>query len=214
MILKLLVFDLDGTLVDTGDDLVNAVTHSLKAMGLPARSRQEVFSFVGDGVRKLMERSLGEHADRLEEGLSHFKSFYSEHLLDNTKLYPGVMETLRRFASPAKVVITNKTYEFSVIICRALGIAGCFREIVAGDSNAYLKPDARLLQPMFARYGAKPAETLVIGDGRNDILLARNAGARSCAVLNGIGRREELLALNPDFTVEAFSDLVRLGFES
>ncbi|NPV03387.1 MAG: HAD-IA family hydrolase [Syntrophaceae bacterium] len=212
MFVQLMVFDLDGTLADTGADLAGSVNRTLRSMGIPGRPEPEILRFVGDGVRKLLERSLGEaHRGRLDEALTRFKSDYAEHLLDRTVLYPGVLDLLRRFSDKAKVIITNKNTDFSLALCRGLGIESCFREIIGGDSAAFMKPDPRVLLPLLDRYGSKPEETLVVGDGVNDILLARNAGVRSCAILNGIGSREELIGLKPDFAIERITDLERIA---
>lgn len=212
MLVKLLIFDLDGTLADTGADLAASVNRTLHSMGIPGRPDAVILGFVGDGVRRLLERSLGEgHRERLGEALTRFRQLYAEHLLDRTTLYPGVADTLRHFAGKSKVLITNKNTDFTLALCRGLGIDAEFREIIGGDSKEYMKPDPRLLLPLFARYGAGPDETLVVGDGVNDILLARHAGARSCAFLNGLGRREELLALKPDFTIERMIDLTQIA---
>ncbi|HET6488257.1 MAG TPA: HAD-IA family hydrolase [Syntrophales bacterium] len=206
--LKLLVFDLDGTLADTGTDLAESVNRTLQSLGIATRPAAEILGFVGDGVRKLIERSLGDaYPDRFPEALEQFQAIYAEHLLDHTILYPDVLDVLRHFDGKDKVLITNKTLDFTRAIVNGLGINGFFKEIVAGDSAAFMKPDPRLLLPLFDRFGAAPAETLVVGDGVNDILLARNAGARSCAFLNGLGRRKELLGLRPDFTIERMIEL-------
>jgi phosphoglycolate phosphatase len=209
---KLMVFDLDGTLADTGADLAGSVNRTLQSLGLPTRPDPEILGFVGDGVRKLIERSLGDaYGGHFEEALERFEEIYAEHLLDQTTLYPGVPDVLRHFGAKEKVLITNKTRDFTLTICRGLGIIGFFKEIIAGDSNEFMKPDPRLLLPLLGKFGAVPEETLVIGDGVNDILLARNAGVRSCAFLNGLGHREKLLRLGPDFTIEKMIDLEEIA---
>jgi len=205
---KLVVFDLDGTLADTGEDLAGSVNRTLQSLGIPRRPDAEILGFVGDGVRKLIERALGDtHRDRFSEALERFNDIYADHLLDHTGLYPGVREVLRHFGGKNLVLITNKGLDFTLAICNGLGIAGYFKQIIAGDSNEFMKPDPRLLLPLFERFGAEPEETLVVGDGVNDILLARNTGARSCAFLNGLGKREDLLRLTPDYTIERMIDL-------
>ena len=209
---KLMVFDLDGTLADTGDDLAGSVNRTLQSLGIPKRPDREILGFVGDGVRKLVERSLGKaNGDRLDEALKRFKEIYAEHLLDQTTLYPGVQDVLRHFDRKEKVLITNKARDFTLTICSGLGIAGFFKEIIAGDSNEFMKPDPRLLVPLMDRFESARDETLVVGDGINDILLARNAGVRSCAFLNGLGKREELLRLRPDFVIEKMIDLKNIA---
>ena len=210
---KLMVFDLDGTLADTGADLAGSVNRTLQSLGIPTRPDAEILGFVGDGVRKLIERALGEpHRDRFSEALERFNGIYADHLLDHTGLYPGVTDVLRHFGGKDMVLITNKGLDFTLALCRGLGIAGFFKQIIAGDSNEFMKPDPRLLAPLFETFKAGPAETLIVGDGVNDILLARNTGARSCAFLNGLGKREDLLSLEPDFTIERMIDLKEIAF--
>jgi len=209
---KLMVFDLDGTLADTGADLAGSVNRTLQSLGIATRPEPEILGFVGDGVRKLMERSLGDACgEHFDEALKRFEEIYAEHLLDQTTLYPGVTHVLCHFGVKEKLLITNKTRDFTLAICSGLGIAGFFKEIIAGDSHAFMKPDPRLLLPLLEKFGAGPAETLVIGDGVNDILLARNTGVRSCAFLNGLGNREKLLRLGPDFTIEKMIDLKEIA---
>lgn len=209
---KLMVFDLDGTLADTGADLAGSVNRTLRSLGIATRPDAEILGFVGDGVRKLIERALGEkNRDRFAEALERFNDIYADHLLDHTGLYPGVTDVLRHFGDKELVLITNKGIDFTLALCHGLGIAGLFKQIIAGDSNDFMKPDPRLLLPLFEAFGAGPADTLVVGDGVNDILLARNTGARSCAFLNGLGKREDLLRLSPDFTIERMIDLKEIA---
>jgi phosphoglycolate phosphatase-like HAD superfamily hydrolase len=118
---------------------------------------------------------------------------------------------LRHFDRKEKVLITNKARDFTLAICSGLGLAGYFKEIIAGDSNEFMKPDPRLLVPLLNRFESARDETLVVGDGINDILLARNAGVRSCAFLNGLGKRDELLRLRPDFVIEKMIDLKNIA---
>jgi len=204
----LLVFDLDGTLIRSGDDLAASVNHTLKTLGLPTLTPETVSGFIGDDVKILMKRALGpdalEHYDR---AMDLFSAYYAEHLLDRTTLYPDVPDVLDYFDRKKKVIVTNKLQGFTLQIAKALGIADRFREIIGEDGTPVKKPDPRLLQLVMAKWGGTPERTVVIGDGVNDILLGRNAGALSCAFLNGITGREKLLALAPDLTCETLSDL-------
>jgi len=207
----LLVFDLDGTLVRSGDDLVASVNYTLKALDLPILAPETVRGFVGDGVKTLMTRALAPDAvEHINRAMELFSSHYSEHLLDRTSLYPDVLSVLDYFESKKKVIVTNKLLEFTLQITRGLGIASRFLEIVGEDSTPYKKPDVRLLKLVMKKWGEEPKRTVVIGDGVNDLLLARNAGALSCAFLNGITGRDKLLALAPDLTCETLSDLKKL----
>jgi phosphoglycolate phosphatase len=120
---KLMVFDLDGTLADTGADLAGSVNRTLQSLGLPTRPDPEILGFVGDGVRKLMERSLGDaFGERFEEALKRFEEIYAEHLLDHTTLYPGVPDVLRHFGAKEKVLITNKTRDFTLATAAGWGL--------------------------------------------------------------------------------------------
>jgi phosphoglycolate phosphatase len=206
----LLVFDLDGTLIRSCDDLAASVNYSLQTIGLPTLSLEKVRSFVGDGVKVLMKRALGSNLEQYDRAFDLFDAHYSEHLLDRTTLYPDVPDVLDYFKHKKKVIVTNKLGRYTLQITKTLGIAESFEEIVGQDSTPFKKPDARLLQVVMAKWGGTPKRTAVIGDGINDILLARNAGALSCAFLNGITGREKLLALAPDITCETLSDLKTL----
>ncbi|MBN2398552.1 MAG: HAD-IA family hydrolase [Deltaproteobacteria bacterium] len=209
--IALMVFDFDGTLVYSGDDLARSVNHALGILGLPVLDKEEIIGFVGDGVAKLIERSLGEeHRDRFDEAMGLFRAHYAEHLLDTTTLCPGVRDTLEHFRGTKKLIITNKRSDYTLKIARALGIAGYFEDVVGMNGSSLKKPDPGLLFPFLERYGAGAADTVVIGDGINDILLARNAGTLSCALLNGLGDRAQLLALRPDYSCESIGELKRL----
>jgi len=206
----LLVFDLDGTLIRSGDDLAASVNHSLKTLGLPTLTTETVHGFIGDGVKILMKRALGPALEHYDRAMDLFADYYAEHLLDHTTLYPDVTEVLDYFDRKKMVIVTNKLHGFTLQIAKALGIADRFREIIGEDSTPFKKPDQRLLQLVMEKWGGTPERTVVIGDGVNDIMLGRNAGALSCAFLNGITGRDQLLALAPDLTCEALSDLKTL----
>jgi phosphoglycolate phosphatase len=206
----LLVFDLDGTLTRSADDLAASVNHTLRTLGLPTLTPEAVRSFIGDGVKILVKKALGPAQEHYDRAMELFSAYYAEHLLDHTTLYPDVIETLDYFNRKTKVIVTNKLYGFTLRITEALGIADRFEEIIGEDSAPFKKPDPRLLQLVMTRWCGTPERTVVIGDGVNDTLLARNAGALSCAFLNGITEREILLALSPDLTCENLSDLKRL----
>lgn len=209
--IDLMVFDFDGTLVYSGDDLAHSVNHALSELGISVLDTKKIMEFIGDGVVKLIERSLGdEHQDRFDEAMRLFKAHYAEHLLDTTVPCPGVLDVLEHFQGTKKLIITNKIYDYALRISEALGIAGYFEEIIGADSVSATKPNPGLLLPLLERYGVERTDTVVIGDGINDILLAKNAGALSCALLNGLGNRDDLLSLDPDYPCEDIRQLKRL----
>lgn len=199
----LLIFDFDGTLVSTGTDLALAVNHMLKYLGINQFKEDEIIAFVGDGVKKLIERALGsEYLDYYPEALKVFRSYYNEHLLDNTKLCPGAENVLNNFKHKKKAILTNKRYEFTLAIARGLDIEKYFIEIIGDGSLPYIKPDKRLINYLLDKHDIEKERAVIIGDGMNDIVIARNSGILSCAYLNGLGNRESLLAAQADFYCE------------
>jgi phosphoglycolate phosphatase len=207
----LMIFDLDGTLVTSGPDIAASVNDTLATLGLPAIEEAMILEFVGDGVKKLIERSLGPALQvRIEEALIIFSRHYEEHMLDTTTLYPGVIEVLRHFHEKKKVVLTNKRHRFAAAMINALRLTHCFDDILGADSTPYIKPDARLAGLLLTRFGARPDRTVIIGDGVNDILLAKHAGLLSCALLNGLTGRETLLNLKPDYSCEHLPEITRI----
>ena len=204
----LMIFDFDGTLADTGADLVSSVNHTLTAMRLDPRTAEEILSFVGDGIRKLIERSLGEHhKGRLEEAMSIFGGYYEKHLLDQTVLCPQIEEVLKYFNHKMKVVLTNKRYYLALAIAKGLRIDRYFMEIVGADTTPFQKPDKRVVEYLLEKYNVAPQKAVIIGDGVNDIGVAKNAGILSCAYLNGLGARRPLLEMEADFYCENLMEI-------
>lgn len=208
---ELMVFDFDGTLADTGKDIVRAVNVTLRSLGLPERPYEEAVGFIGDGLQLLLERSLGEGKKKFYgEARDFFLDYYGEHLLDTTCLYPGVEDVLGYFRAKKKWIVTNKRYDFTVRIAEALGILAYFEGILGRDSTPFAKPDGRLLKGLMTQHGIAAERTVVIGDGVHDVGMARNAGAWGCALLNGLGDRKGLFHQHPDFTCEDILELKTL----
>ena len=206
--IDLIIFDLDGTLASTGDDLIQCVNYTLKTLLLPAKSKREIISFVGDGMSRLMERALGQdHAGRHSAAMQIFTDYYGQHLLDNTVLYPHVEEVLMHFEHTKKIILTNKRYTFASIIVRGLKIEKYFTEIIGADSTPFLKPDRRIIDYVLEKNIAAREKTLMVGDGVNDIAVAKNSGILSCALLNGLGNRNDLLQLNADYYCEDIGEI-------
>jgi len=207
----LLVFDLDGTLVDTRQDLANAVNHALHSLGREPLSLSQLIAYVGDGARTLMQRALANgSAAEVEAGLRSFRAFYADHLLDHSRLYPGVVETLRHFAGRKKALLSNKPQEFVDAIMQRLQLADYFDMIIGGHPSRQLKPDPQPLRDLLEKLATPAATSLIIGDSENDLLAGRAAGLATCAVLSGYRPAETLLALQPDFAVQTLSELKNL----
>jgi phosphoglycolate phosphatase len=201
--IDLMIFDLDGTLASTGDDLFLGINHTLKTLQLTEKTKQEIISFVGDGVSKLMERVLGRDHDGIHhEAMKIFTDYYGDHLLDNTVLYPHVEEVLKNFKNTNKIILTNKRYKFALMIARGLKIEKYFTEIIGADSTPFMKPDRRVINYLLEKNKAQRERTLMIGDGVNDIAVAQNAGILCCVHLNGLGNRNDLLKMKANYYCE------------
>jgi len=199
----LIIFDFDGTLAETGTDLAQAVNFMLKTLHLQKRTKKEIISFVGDGINNLIEKALGQdNAEHQKEALDIFTQYYSTHLLDNTKLYQHAEDVLINYTDKTKIILTNKQYKFTLAIAQGLNIEKYFVEIIGADSTPYRKPDSRVVDYILNKYGTAKEKTVIIGDGVNDIIVAKKSGILNCAYLNGLGKRQELLNLNADFYVE------------
>jgi len=187
---RLLVFDLDGTLVDSSRDLASATNAALArvAPGAPQIPLEVVVSFVGEGARLLVERSL-RHAgvdETPDAVLPVFFECYAERLLDTTHLYPGVAEALDAVAACTLAVLTNKPGPFSRTILEGLGVAGRFARIWGYGDVAARKPDPEGLVRLMSELGAAPADTWMIGDSAIDVRTGRAAGVRVAGVAWGL----------------------------
>lgn len=204
----LMMFDFDGTLADTGEDIAASVNHALTALGLGSLPVDVILGFVGDGLRILMERALGaDDREKLEEAMKFFLCHYEKHLLDHTRLYPEAEETLNHFHCKKKVILTNKRYYLTMAIAKGLKIDRHFLEIVGSDSTPFQKPDGRVVAYLLEKYGVAPERAVLIGDSVNDVAAAKNAGVLSCVHLNGLGNREAMLKMGADFYVEQLTEI-------
>jgi phosphoglycolate phosphatase len=195
-----MIFDFDGTLVSSGADLIQSINYTLSALKLKEKPEKEIISFVGNGINNLIKRALGQnHIKYREEAMIIFTDYYSKHLLDNTGLCPQVEKVLKNFENKTKIILTNKRYNFTLAIAQGLNIAKYFVEIIGADSTPFQKPDRRIIDYILNKYGVAKKNTLIIGDGINDIAVAKNSGILSCAYLNGLGNRQDLLSLHADY---------------
>ena len=209
------IFDLDGTLVDSGRDIARSANAVRIHFGLPELDEPRAVSFVGDGVVKLLERSLAADAappdaERLAEGLDVFRDHYGRHCLDDTRLYPGVLDVLRRFSRYPLMVATNKPRAFTLQVLEGLNVAGAFRRIVCGDDVEERKPDPAMLARALEGLDLDPADVAMVGDSHNDVLAARAHGCIAVGCAYGLGDPGRLRAAGPDHVIDAFGDLADL----
>lgn len=195
---KAFVFDLDGTLLDTLDDLTDAVNAAMQAVGLPLRTRAEVCSFVGNGIAKLIERAVGERADKAQEALVFFKEYYALHCADKTQPYEGIIPLLQALKDRGlkRAVVSNKA-DFAVKALAKRYFGGLLEEAVGENESAGIrkKPAPDSLLSVMEQLGVKKEETLYIGDSEVDIQTAKNAGV-DCACVTWGFRDKAFLQAN------------------
>jgi len=206
---RALIFDLDGTLIDSKLDLAIAVNAALEEMGRAPLEHETIFSYVGSGAPSLIARALGEGAtvEECESGLEFFIRYYSIHKLDHTTPYPGVRETLDALNGMPMAVLTNKPVGASRGILQGLGLADHFRFVYGGNSFERKKPDPMGVDSILREFGAEPEQVMVVGDSEIDVLTARNAGTWVCGVTYGFGSHR-LAEYPPDILVDNLTELV------
>ena len=176
-LVKLLIFDLDGTLVDSRLDVANAINHALELLGHAALPHETIYRFVGNGIQRSIERILGiDSPDLVEQVIQLYRMHYGQHLLDHTVLYPHVEETLDAFSHKKKAIISNKRQEPSVAILNGLGISHHFNLILGGDQVEEKKPAPEAILRALDQLKVAPREAIMIGDSPDDIQAGRAAG--------------------------------------
>jgi phosphoglycolate phosphatase len=208
--MDLLIFDLDGTLVDSKLDLAQAVNATRSHMGMSPLDNERVSSYVGNGAPVLIRRAMGAQATEgeVQEALEFFLEYYHEHYLDFTTLYPGVREALDRLRDGGKrmAVLTNKPVRISRAILDGLGVGDHFFQVYGGNSFDLKKPDPVGVHALMLETGIPADRTLMIGDSGVDIQTARNAGIASCGVTYGF-QPETLADPAPDRLVDRMEEL-------
>jgi phosphoglycolate phosphatase len=215
-----LLFDLDGTLVDSRGDLINAVNLMLAELGRRTLPDTRVLTFVGEGARMLVERALmadqncatpGHDVDYdVDSALEIFRRHYREHLLDQTRVYPGVKQTLAQLSHIPKAVVTNKPYEFTIPLLEGLGLSSYFEVVIGGDCLPERKPSPLMLFEAASRCGALASECLMVGDSRVDVEAGKAAHMKTCGYVPGFRGRTELVEAGVDYVIERFSELCAL----
>jgi phosphoglycolate phosphatase len=208
--MDLLIFDLDGTLIDSKLDLAHAVNATRRSMGMEPLEHDTVYSYVGNGAPVLIRRALGPEAtaDEVATALEFFLAYYRDHMLDYTTLYPGVRETLDILSENGRklAVLTNKPVRISQAILDGLGIGPLFFRVYGGNSFEQKKPHPAGVEALLAESGASRQRALMVGDSSVDVLTARNASIPCCGVTYGF-QPESLETDRPDFLIDRFDQL-------
>ena len=207
----MLIFDLDGTLIDSKLDLALAVNAMLSHMGRKELVHDDIFALVGNGAPVLVRRALGPNTSDEEARLAlpFFLSYYREHMLDNTVLYPGVRDALEKLDARrdrSLAILTNKPVRFSQAIVDGLGIGGHFKYVYGGNSFAQKKPDPIGVTTLLEHFAANADEAMMVGDSEVDVQTARNSGIWACGVTYGLGS-ERLPASAPDLLLDSLMEL-------
>jgi len=206
----LLIFDLDGTLIESKWDIAKSVNFTLAELGLPTRPIEEIFGYVGDGVKKLLRLAVGEgNQARFEEALKVFRRYYLDHCLDQTAYSPGIIPMLQHFAHKQKAIATNKSIDYTRVIMNSLGPSD-FVYMVGGDDGFGLKPEPGMLLHILEKLNVAKDRAVLVGDSTNDINGGHNAGIRVCAVGYGMGNREKMAACQPDWFIERPEELMEI----
>jgi phosphoglycolate phosphatase len=208
--INLLIFDLDGTLIDTLDDIAASVNHALAGLGKGPISRDAVRRFVGDGAEMLIARSLAGDTGHLDQTVAAYKDYYRRNMVVRSVLYPGVRETLEYFKAIPLAVVSNKAGAFVVPVLEQLGIARYFKTAIGADHGLPLKPAPDSIFKIMAEAGAAKESTVIVGDGTADIGAGKAAGIITCAVTWGYRPEEELRSLGPDQVIHRPADLERI----
>jgi phosphoglycolate phosphatase len=204
------VFDLDGTLVDSLGDIAAALNHALAAYSLPELGEDEIRGYVGDGASALCARAarLAPTAAELAPLLAEFLARYTAHATVKTELVPGARELLRALGRTLPLaLLTNKPRRTTDAVLAGLDLARHFQVVIAGDDLPEKKPDPAPLRAIAARLGLGPESLVMVGDGPQDIECGRAAGARTVGVLGGFVPEARLLASEPDRVIASLAEL-------
>lgn len=209
--IRALLFDLDGTLIDSKRDLIRSVNAMLAEMGRETLHEDTISGYIGHGAPQLVGRALGNGATEAqrEKALKFFLEYYEEHKMDSTCAYPGVEETLDELRGFSLAILTNKPVRVSVRILEGLGLAKYFRAVYGGNSFETKKPDPLGARKILGEFGASPSEAMLIGDSEVDVQTARNAGVVAAAVNYGFGTHDRA-AYPADVYLDRLADLLPL----
>lgn len=211
----LIIFDLDGTLIDSKLDLANSVNFTRQQMRLPVLEHRLIFSYIGDGATMLIRRAMGEGLgeSEVQQALEVFLNHYREHLLDTTNLYPGVAEALDELRSLKLAVLTNKPLRPTQAILQGLKIHDRFAAVYGGNSFDQKKPHPVGIERILGDTAATRERTLMVGDSYIDIQTGRNAAVATCGVSYGFAC-DTLHEPKPDFLIDDLRELSRIVYAS
>ena len=206
---KGIIFDLDGTIIDTREDLALAINLMRADYNLSPFTVERIASYVGNGSRKLVERSIAETELNIDEALQKFVQHYSQHLTDNTYCYDGAIDTLEKLNAKGIncAILTNKPEAPTLEILTVMNLSRFFDPIFGGDSTSFLKPDPGALNLIIEGWDIPKENLLMVGDNYTDIHVAKNAGIKSAFFNFGYGVQDDI---KPDYILDEFSQLIEI----
>lgn len=209
VMIHLIIFDLDGTLVDSSQDITNAINHAVAGTGLPPYAREQIIKLVGEGLTKLIENILPPELEhRKAEILQKFLDYYSEHIADNTRPYPSVCETLKKLGKYRKAVLSNKHELLSKRLMGKINIIKYFDYIIGSDTLNERKPSPKAIHYLLDTFSLLPENAMIVGDSELDIRAGKNARITTVGVTYGYRQSESLK--DADYLINAMSELIPL----
>ncbi|OGW36911.1 MAG: hypothetical protein A2Y97_05270 [Nitrospirae bacterium RBG_13_39_12] len=209
MAVKLIMFDLDGTLVDTVRDITNALNYALRPYGLNELTVEVTVKMVGEGLTRLIEKVLGEEKSQLRDAVKkRFLDYYSEHLIDYSETYPHVRETLENLSGYKKAVISNKREYLSAKLLDKLDLLKYFDLVVGSDTTSERKPSAVPVIHVINKLNVAIYESVIVGDSPYDIEAGKKAGVKTIAVTYGYGGKKDIL--DADYMIDSIESLLAL----
>lgn len=217
---KTIIFDLDGTLVDSSRDIFHSINLTLDIFQLNHIDFEVCVGFIGDGIRALVKRSFAHiihgnpdeeiDPDLLDSADREYRKIYARHLLDTTKPYPNVQSTLDNLSDYSLAVVSNKSYVYTKKILNHFQLSRYFKLVIGGDSVAHKKPHPAPLLLVAERFNSEPEQCLMIGDSEKDITAAKSADIPVAAATYGMRPKVLLQRLNPDFLIDKFEEILAL----
>ncbi|MBU4377107.1 MAG: HAD-IA family hydrolase [Candidatus Omnitrophica bacterium] len=199
--IKAAIFDLDGTLIDSKKDIIDSINYILKALGFKERPDDIIQRYIGRGRDKLIEDSLGREAtpEMVDKANTAFNEFYRAHMFDHTKLFPGVLDILEYLKDKTLMLVTNKDRDLAVATLKRFNIDKYFSKVMGGEDQNCRKPHSCPISSLLEGIDVLPHQAMIIGDSEIDIKAGKIAGILTCGLTWGIGSRESIEAVKPDY---------------
>ncbi|MBI5682488.1 MAG: HAD-IA family hydrolase [Deltaproteobacteria bacterium] len=208
VMVDLIIFDLDGTLIESSRDIVWAVNKTLNHMGFDELPYDVIKSYIGWGVGMLLEQAIPvKRHNLLSEARELFLRYYEGHLLMDTFLYPGAKDVIEYFKDKKLAIVTNKPIGLTKKILDGLAISGYFKRVVGGDNVLNKKPHPQAIDIVLEELDIRPENTVFVGDSRIDIEAGKNAGVMTCGAVYGFRGSDELIIAGADFLIEDIKQL-------